>query len=90
MQQEGAAGEEKLKAPSHRMCDRNLGQPQVIDEETETQRGAANREHISFVRLTFLKLLFWGAGCGVLFKRENIEFKYKMPVATTVPLNRRM
>lgn len=56
------AGEKKLKAPSHRMCGRNLSQPQVIDEETETQRGAANREDLSFVRLTLLKLLFWGVG----------------------------
>lgn len=48
-QQEGV-GEEKLKAPSHRVCGRNLDQSQFIDEETGTQRGAANREDLSFVR----------------------------------------
>lgn len=60
--QQERAGEKKLKARSYRMCGRNLSQPQVIDEETETHRGAANREDLSFVRLTLLKLLFWGAG----------------------------
>lgn len=48
-QQEGA-GEEKLKAPSHRVCGRNLNQSQLIDEETETRRGAPNREDLSFVK----------------------------------------
>lgn len=48
-EQQKALGQEKLETHSHRMCDRN---PTTLlaDEETETQRGAANREGTSSVR----------------------------------------
>lgn len=48
-EQHEGLGQEKLKTPSHRMCDRNPTNL-LAGEETETQRGAANREDTSSVR----------------------------------------
>lgn len=72
-------GQEKLKAPSHRMSGRNLGQSRFTGGETETQREAANRED-----LTLLKFLL----AGKALQEKEYRTQNKMAITTTRPLNR--
>lgn len=89
-EQHEVLGQEKLKTPSHRMCDRNPTNL-LADEETETQRGAANREDTSSVRPNTSNFFFYFFFFGgeELFKKRNEEFKCKMPMATTTPPKKR-